>query len=139
MLFLLSRFRDALHWFDWSAIAVAHPQHPGWQRWYVARRSVEQPDETAYFLAFVPTGTTLEAVVQTIGKRWSVEMCFQTAKGEVGLDQYEVRTWQGWYRHITLSCLAHAFLSIIRTQHLEFEKGGDNLNSLHMFKRKRGL
>lgn len=126
-------------WFDWSAIAVVHPEHSGWQRWYMARRSVEQPDEIAYFLAFVPTGTPLETVVQTIGQRWRVEMCFQTAKGEVGLDQYEVRTWQGWYRHITLSCLAHAFLSAVRTQQIELEKGGNNLNSLRTFKCKRGL
>ena len=126
-------------WFDWTAIADSHPDQNGWQRWYVARRSVEQPDEVAYFLAFVPTGTSLEAVVQTAGMRWRVEMCFQTAKGEVGLDQYEVRTWQGWYRHITLSCLAHAFLTVVRSEQMESEKGGHNLNAFRSFKRKRGL
>lgn len=103
-------------WYDWTAVAIPHSEQTSWQHWFIARRSVEQPDEIAYFLAFVPTGTLLEVVVQTAGTRWTVEMCFQTAKGEVGLDQYEVRTWQGWYRHITLSCLAHAFLTVIRTQ-----------------------
>jgi len=126
-------------WFDWIAIAAPHPDHPGWQRWYIARRSVEQPEAIAYFLAFVPAGTPLETVVHAIGARWTVEMCFQTAKGEVGLDQYEVRTWQGWYRHITLSCLAHAFLTVVRTQQIESEKRGHNLSSFHSFKRKRGL
>jgi SRSO17 transposase len=126
-------------WFDWTAIATPHPEHTGWQRWYMARRSVEQPGEIAYFLASVPTGTPLETVVHTIGKRWTVEMCFQTDKGEVGLDQYEVRTWQGWYRHITLSCLAHAFLTVVRTQQMQLEKGSSNLNSFCRFKHKRGL
>lgn len=126
-------------WFDWTAIATTHPDIPGWQRWTVARRSIDQPDEVAYFLAFVPAGTSLEAVVATAGTRWTIEMCFQTAKGEVGLDQYEVRTWQGWYRHITLSCLAHAFLTVVRSQASELEKGEPLSSQFSAFKRKRGL
>jgi hypothetical protein len=50
------------------------------------------------------------------GTRWAVEECFETAKGEVGLDQYEVRSWPGWYRHITLTLLAHAYLTVVRAQ-----------------------
>ncbi len=126
-------------WFDWTAIAIPHPERPNWQRWVVARRSVDQPNEVAYFLAFVPTGTPLEAVVKIAGTRWTIEMCFQTAKGEVGFDQYEVRTWQGWYRHITLSCLAHAFLTIVRSHASELEKGGHLSRQFSAFKRKRGL
>ena len=75
-------------WYGWVAVAIPHSEQTGWQHWFIARRSVEQPDKIAYFLAFVPTGTPLEAVVQTAGTRWTVEMCFQTAKGEVGLDQF---------------------------------------------------
>ena len=55
-------------------------------------------------------------MAQAIGTRWTVEQCFEEGKGEVGLDHYEVRSWQGWYRHITLCMLAHAFLVVLRTQ-----------------------
>jgi SRSO17 transposase len=48
--------------------------------------------------------------------RWTVEESIQTAKGEVGLDQYEVRSWTGWYRHITLAMWAQAFLAVVRTE-----------------------
>jgi SRSO17 transposase len=60
--------------------------------------------------------TTLEEMVAVVGKRWAVEECFETAKGECGLDQYEVRGWTGWHRHITLSLLAHAYLTVVRAQ-----------------------
>ena len=65
----------------------------------------------AYFLVFAPTPTTLSEMVTAIGSRWTVEQCFEEAKGEVGLDEYEVGSFHGWYRHITLSMLAHAFIS----------------------------
>ena len=50
------------------------------------------------------------------GTRWTIEECFEEAKGQVGLDQYEVRKWEGWYRHITLAMLAHAYLAVVRQQ-----------------------
>jgi len=53
-------------------------------------------------------------MVSAIGSRWTVEQCFEEAKGEVGLDEYEVRSFQGWYRHMTLCMLAHAFLTVLR-------------------------
>ena len=60
------------------------------------------------------------------GTRWAVEESLETAKGEVGLDQYEVRKWTGWYRHITLALLAHAFLTVTRAQAVgsDGQKGG---------------
>ena len=67
-------------------------------------------------LALAPCGTTLLEMATAIGTRWTVEQCFEEGKGEVGLDHYEVRSWQGWYRHITLCMLAHAFLVVLRTQ-----------------------
>src|ERR1019366_842080 len=64
---------------------------------------------------YAPTGKdTLETLVRVAGQRWLIEQSFETAKGECGLDHYEVRHWQGWYRHITLSMLAHAVLSALR-------------------------
>jgi SRSO17 transposase len=65
-------------------------------------------------LIFAPTGTSLEEMVEAFGTRWTVEQCFEEAKGEVGLDEYEVRSWHGWYRHITLSMLTLAFLTALR-------------------------
>ena len=62
--------------------------------------------------------------MRVAGTRWAIEECFEEAKGQVGLDQYEVRRWDGWYRHITLAMLAQAYLSVIKHQALERgEKG----------------
>ena len=52
--------------------------------------------------------------MRVAGTRWTIEACFEAAKGEVGLDQYEVRSWTGWHRHITLAMLAHAYLAVLR-------------------------
>ncbi len=49
--------------------------------------------------------------MQIAGRRWAIEECFQAAKNECGLDQYEVRRYTGWMRHITLAMPAHAFLA----------------------------
>jgi SRSO17 transposase len=107
--------------FDWARVELvdAEPARAGWQHWLVVRRSIAacaQPAAMAYVLVFARTGTTLSDMVQAIGTRWTVEQCFEEAKGQVGLDEYEVRSFQGWYRHITLCMLAHAFLSVLRAQ-----------------------
>jgi SRSO17 transposase len=105
--------------FDWARIELAGPPQEGWQKWLVVRQSPvagEKPAERAYVIVFAPCGTTLAEMAAAIGTRWTVEQCFEEGKGEVGLDHYEVRSWQGWYRHITLCMLAHAFLSVLRTQ-----------------------
>ncbi len=77
----------------------------------LARRSLRRPDEIAYYLAYAPVGTAVERLVGVAGSRWAIEECFQAAKGQWGSDQYEVRRYPGWYRHITLAMLAHAFLA----------------------------
>jgi SRSO17 transposase len=104
--------------FSWVRIELATPEMSGWQRWLLARRSLDEgvkPAEMAYVLVFAPTGTSLEEMVEAFGSRWTVEQCFEEGKGEVGLDEYEVRSWHGWYRHVTLSMLAMAFLAALRT------------------------
>ncbi len=88
----------------------------GWVEWWLARRSLSDPSDIAYYLACAPVGTTVQQLVEVAGTRWAVEESLETAKGEVGLDQYEVRKWRGWYRHITLALLAHAFLTVTRAQ-----------------------
>lgn len=105
--------------FDWARIELASPEKPGWQKWLLVRRGLiegEKQASRAYVVVFAPTGTTLAQMATAVGTRWSVEQCFEEGKGEVGLDHYEVRSWQGWYRHITLCMLAHAFLVVLRAQ-----------------------
>jgi SRSO17 transposase len=104
-------------WYDWAAVET-NSLHEGWTRWLLVRRSVENPEERAYYRVFAPAETSLQEMVAVAGKRWAVEECFATAKGECGLDQYEVRNWTGWHRHITLSLMAHAYLTVVRAQAL---------------------
>jgi len=137
--------------YDWVHLPLSSPVPAGWQRWLVIRRSVSagvEPPDLAYVLVFARRGTTLEEMVQVIGARWTVEQCFEVGKGEVGLDEYEVRSWQGWYRHITLCMLAQAFLTVLRAESAEQEPAHDepeekklahHPSSLTAFKRRRGL
>ena len=132
--------------YDWTRVRVNNAYSPAWERWLVARRSVPSPDDprsTAYFLVFAPADTTLEEIVRVLGQRWTIETGFEESKGEVGLDQYEVRSWQGWHRHITLAMLAHAFLVVLRAQsHAQappFLPAVVQTDSLRTFKEQRGL
>lgn len=106
----------------------------------LTKQNLGEPQKVAYYLASAAAGIPVAELVRVAGLRWTVERCFQSAKGEVGPDHYEVRTWQGWYRHITLSLLAHAFLSVMRQRCVEAEKkGGAHTGSLFEFKQQRGL
>jgi SRSO17 transposase len=143
--------------YDWVRLPLSSPAPQGWQHWLVIRRSIPagaEPAEVAYVLVFARQQTSLQQMVPVIGARWTVEQCFEVGKGEVGLDQYEVRSWQGWYRHSTLCMLAQAFLTVLRTQSAglqpaESEPEEKKLrnrpqtqptpSSLSQFKRKRGL
>ena len=102
--------------YDWALVEIRPLREPDQGYWLLARRSVAQPEELAYYVCYGPAGTTLEELVRVAGTRWAIEECFEEAKGPVGLDQYEVRRWDGWYRHITLVMLAHAYLAVIRHQ-----------------------
>lgn len=83
-------------------------------RWLMARRSITDPSEISYYIASARRATPLSELARVAGARWAVEESFEMAKGEVGLDHYEVRSWAGRYRHITLSMFAHAYLSAMR-------------------------
>ena len=110
--------------YDWTAVKIRPLREPGKGHWLLARRSLAKPGELAYYLCFGPAETTLAELVRVAGTRWAIEECFEEAKGEVGLDQYEVRRWDGWHRHITLAMLAHAYLTVIKYQAMEQgEKG----------------
>jgi SRSO17 transposase len=112
--------------YDWSWGRLAPAKQAGWEHWWLARRSLEDASEVAYYFCLAPEETSLETLVGVAGVRWAVEESLETAKGEVGLDQYEVRKWTGWYRHITLALLAHAFLTVTRAQAVgsDSQKGG---------------
>lgn len=108
--------------FAWARVELAAPEANGWQRWLLIRRSLEEgvkPAEMAYILVFAPAGTSLVDMVEAFGTRWTVEQCLGEAKGEVGLDEYEVRSWHGWFRYVTLSMVALAFLATLRANEEE--------------------
>ena len=92
-------------------------------RWLLMRRSIarEEPEEEkkkkiAYYLCYGPAHTTVvNELIKITGRRWVIEDCFEQAKGEVGLNEYEVRKWDGWHRHVTLCLLAHAYLAVVRS------------------------
>ena len=88
----------------------------GWQLWRVVRRHREQPDERAYYFACGPAATQPAELIRVAGTRWRVEECLEMGKGECGLDEYEVRSWTGWHRHVTLSLFALAVVVVIRSR-----------------------
>jgi SRSO17 transposase len=99
--------------YDWAWLPYAGAQE-GWQKGLLIRRKLGQPDQFTFYLTLAPGPVRLPQLVRVAGTRWTVEACFEAAKGEVGLDQYEVRSWAGWHRHVTLAMLAHAYLAILR-------------------------
>jgi SRSO17 transposase len=100
--------------YDWAATRFGLPTETGLVRWFLVRRHPET-HEHAYYLCAAPPKATARELVVAAGQRWAIEICFEAGKQETGLNEYEVRSWNGWYRHITLSMLALAFLSVIRT------------------------
>jgi SRSO17 transposase len=107
--------------YDWTRVELAAPAAAGCTRWLLVRRR-RRDGELAFYACYGPAGTPLVGLVRVAGTRWAVEEGFEQAKGEVGLDHYEVRKWPGWYRHITLALLAHAFLAVIRAQAASSER-----------------
>jgi SRSO17 transposase len=106
------------HWAR-TRVVESRDRLPGPDVWLLARRSLSDPKQLAYYLAYVPARTSLETKVRVASSRYTVEQCIEEAKGETGLDEYEVRFWHSWYRHITLSMMAHAWLASIRQQEQE--------------------
>ena len=111
--------------YDWAYTPHRGSAPPGWEKGLLIRRKLAEPDELAFYLTLAPPGTDLATLVRVAGARWTIEGCFEAAKGEVGLDEYEVRSWTGWHRHVTLAMLAHAYLSVIRKAAV----GGDGRGS----------
>jgi SRSO17 transposase len=101
--------------YDWARVALTRPGWPGRGFWLLARRRLTD-GELAFYACFGPARTSLAELVGVAGTRWAVEECFQAAKDQVGLDHYQVRRWDAWYRHVTLVLVAQAFLAAVRAQ-----------------------
>ena len=131
--------------YDWLLRPIGTGLQEAGRRWLLVRRSISEPTELTAYVVFAPLGTALETMVMVAGTRWTVESDLETTKGEVGLDHYEVRSWVGWYRHITLAMWAQAVLTMIRAAAVEAElpKRGlhrpGHASSLTSFKARRGL
>ena len=103
---------------DWAAATLPADgtEPPGWARYLLVRRSLTPNGkgelELACYLCCAPAGTADEELIRVAGSRWAAGECFATAKTETGLDHYQVRRYDAWYRHVTLAMLAHAYLSV---------------------------
>jgi SRSO17 transposase len=109
----------------------------GWGRWALGRRSLSDLDERAHSLVFVPAGSDLAEDVEVAGRRWTIELAFEEGNGDVGLDECAVRSWTGWFLHIT-----RAFLAVARATAAPLPRSGccpARKGSLAAFKRQRGL
>jgi SRSO17 transposase len=101
--------------YDWACARLPYLTADGWAQWLLIRRSAAKPQELAFYRAFGREESTTADLARVAGTRWVIEDGFERAKGEVGLDHYEVRRWDAWHRHTTLCLLAHAFLEVTRT------------------------
>jgi SRSO17 transposase len=101
--------------YDWARVALTRPGWPGRGFWLLARRRLTD-GELAFYACFGPARTSLAELARIAGIRWAVEECFQAAKDQVGLDHYQVRRYDAWYRHVTLVLVAQAFLAAVRAQ-----------------------
>ena len=99
-------------YYDWSRVPIRPWSEPDQAHWLLVRRSINDPEDLAYYACFGAGDVSLAELVRVAGTRWIIEDAFKEAKQEVGLDEYEVRRWVGWYRHITLALLVHAFLAV---------------------------
>ncbi len=130
-------------YYDWLPLPLSCAAK-GFRKYFLVRRSISHPEKLRGYLCYCKENTSLSELVRVAGTRWTVEMCFAETKGDVGFDHYEVRTWQGWYRHITLAMCAHALLSVLKTElpdtgaALCFESAKSK-GSLDAFKKGRNL
>ena len=99
---------------QWACLELAADPQKRMSRWLLARRGSDDPDDLAFYQAYGPEDTSVEELVRACQERWAIEFAFEEAKGEIGMDHYEVRKWGAWHRYVTLCLLAHAFLVVTR-------------------------
>ena len=116
---------------EWACLDLAPEPEKGMGRWLLIRRGSDDPDDLRFYQAYGPEDTPVEELVRVCQERWAIEVAFEQAKGEIGMDHYEVRKWEAWHRYVTLCLLAHAFLVVTRLAARNEEAGGQS--------RKKGL
>lgn len=112
--------------FDWARVRIVEREAhlPRRDAWLLIRRSITKPSELAYYLSNADETVSLVELAMVAATRWTIEMCFGEAKSAVGLDQYEVRLYHSWYRHITLVLIAHTWLAYTRAHSGEKSRRG---------------
>ena len=128
--------------YDWLSLSMNPGMTDGFERSILIRRSKSEPDELRAYICFAPIDTPKQKLVEVAGRRWTVETCFKESKGEVGMDQYEVRSYDGWYKHITFACIALAFLTVLSSKSLDtklMQEHDPASKSLDEFKKGRNL
>jgi SRSO17 transposase len=128
--------------YDWYIYALSQEVTQGFKRVILVRRSKSEPEEMKAYLAFAPHDTPDKKLVEVAGIRWTVEMCFKESKGEVGLDQYEVRNYDSWYKHITFAMAALALITVLASNSLDtktLQQHNPGSSSLDEFKKGRNL
>jgi SRSO17 transposase len=99
---------------EWACLGLAADPKKGMSRWLLVRRGSDDPEDLAFYQAYGPKDTSVKELVRICRERWAIEAAFEEAKGEIGMDHYEVRKWGAWHRYVTLCLLAHAFLVVTR-------------------------
>jgi SRSO17 transposase len=100
--------------YAWAWLVINSDLGPGRRRWLLVRKSHDDPEELAYYIAAGPRRTTLTLLAMTAGARWSIEGPSSRVSRRPAWPTTRVRSWTGWSRHITLSLLAHAVLAVVR-------------------------
>lgn len=127
-------------YYHWQAIEINGLNPDGWGHWLLLRRNIKEPDTISYYLVFSRLDTSLEELAKAAGSRWIIETCFERSKGELGLDHYEVRSYVGWYKHITLCLVSLLFLESMRAEFRQLEqKKKRKESSMKAFLKHRGL
>ena len=128
--------------YEWLTLEINQPVREGFRRCLLVRRSKTDPDEIRAYICYAPADTPNQKFVETAGTRWTVETCFKESKSEAGLDQYEVRSYDGWYKHITFSCLAMALITVLSSNSFDkisIQQHNPAASSLEAFKKGRNL
>jgi SRSO17 transposase len=128
--------------YDWRTVEINQFVSGGWKRCLLVRRSKTDPSELRAYICYGPADTTDKKFVEVVGSRWTVETCFKESKSETGLDQYEVRGYNGWYKHITFACTALALITVLSGNSLDTKRIQQHVpttSSLDAFKKWRNL
>jgi SRSO17 transposase len=128
--------------YDWYIHELSGEVPEGFKRVILVRRSKSEPEEMKAYLVFAPRDTPSKKLVEVAGIRWTVEMCFKESKGEVGLDQYEVRNYDSWYKHITFAMAALALITVLASKSMDtktLQQHNPGSSSLDEFKKGRNL